>query len=792
MIVKSNRSFIGVIGTALILAYSITSTAVAVDYIKESNGYLSFPADASGYKIPDFSYAGYRRGEVSLPEHGVHYSTKRSLTNPSGDETSRIQQAIQDVSAMPLNEHGYRGAVTLGPGQWNVTSLDISVGGVVLRGSGKSETIIQCTTSGGNVINLGAASSTNSPSDIWQEGRSGQRWNITTSTVNVGDMIFAVETGHELRVGDRIVIDHPCTQAWINAVDGGGVTADAPWTAGLVPIRYYRYVTEVSGNTITIDAPVMYSLNRSISQSFVYKYTATTYQNLGVENLTVDASRETNTLADGPINDCLRFNRVENSWVRNFRGRNYQRSAVYLGESSRMTIENSEANDPHSVVMGSRRYGFNHRGGQLVVYKDCYGRRNRHTFITNGWGMDSGNVYLNCVAEDNYAAVEHGHQKWANGSLFDNCIFRHVGTPESGESFNEFMLWLGNHGDNADGHGWGAVSAVVYGCDVQSPGHAIVAKPPTGMNWVIGSTGDFRSRHSGHGDYPGALNITTSGRMPVSLYTAQLAQRLGVPDVLGIEADYTSVDFGYRPINSNSDFVVTLTNKSSKPVSGSVGESSSQFSVLSGATFTSLPVNGTHQVVARFTPSSAGLHSTTLNVTGDVALEIALSGTAVALQGGLAFSAEQGTLFGAMSKYNGYIATPVKDEGRAVYAVVIPAPGEYKIVTEIDASSGGSNSFLVNFDSSPTDPIHTWDVVQLTSGFESREVTLRGANGTYDVPEFQPATWTLGAGVHYLIVDGRESDTRLKSLALTLIGGSPNPEDAVPAQPTDLRVEENK
>ena len=44
---------------------------------------------------------------------------------------------------------------------------------------------------------------------------------------------------------------------------------------------------------------------------------------------------------------------------------------------------------------------------------------------------------------------------------------------------------------------------------------------------VIASSGEWRSEHSAHGDYPGALNIATSGTLPRSLFEAQLAQRSG-------------------------------------------------------------------------------------------------------------------------------------------------------------------------------------------------------------------------------------------------------------------------
>ncbi len=83
--------------------------------------------------IPDFSYAGYMGGGVALPED----IPVKITIEPSGTENEliRIQNAINQVSAMPLDENGFRGAVLLKAGLYKVNgSLNISASGVVLRG----------------------------------------------------------------------------------------------------------------------------------------------------------------------------------------------------------------------------------------------------------------------------------------------------------------------------------------------------------------------------------------------------------------------------------------------------------------------------------------------------------------------------------------------------------------------------------------------------------------------------------------------------------------------------------
>ena len=72
-------------------------------------------------------------GGVSLPEN---VPVKITL-DPTGSEndSAMIQDAINQVSAMPLDENGFRSAVLLKAGLYKVNgTLTIKAGGVVLRG----------------------------------------------------------------------------------------------------------------------------------------------------------------------------------------------------------------------------------------------------------------------------------------------------------------------------------------------------------------------------------------------------------------------------------------------------------------------------------------------------------------------------------------------------------------------------------------------------------------------------------------------------------------------------------
>jgi hypothetical protein len=63
---------------ASVTAHAWTSSQVQLD----AQGRLSYPADASGNRIPDFSHAGYKGGGVPLP---TNIPIVRTLTHEDAD-----------------------------------------------------------------------------------------------------------------------------------------------------------------------------------------------------------------------------------------------------------------------------------------------------------------------------------------------------------------------------------------------------------------------------------------------------------------------------------------------------------------------------------------------------------------------------------------------------------------------------------------------------------------------------------------------------------------------------------
>jgi|GEM_PF-1572284 len=89
--------------------------------------------------LPDFSYAGYMGGGVALPERAA-IPVKSTLYPSSGDNTGQIQDAIDYVSGLTPDANGFRGAVLLTAGTYELAGgLHIAANGVVVRGEGQGD-----------------------------------------------------------------------------------------------------------------------------------------------------------------------------------------------------------------------------------------------------------------------------------------------------------------------------------------------------------------------------------------------------------------------------------------------------------------------------------------------------------------------------------------------------------------------------------------------------------------------------------------------------------------------------
>lgn len=543
---------------------------------QNADGSLIYNADADGFIVPDFSHAGYMGGGVEIPDVAV----VKTISPINGDNTAHIQAAIDEVGKKQKDANGFRGALMLSAGKYTVSgTLQVKYDGVVIRGVGQGEDANK------NTIIYALKNETKLPqrdvivmgntSRVWGNSQvSGTKTNITDAVVPVGAYTFSVENIGSYVIGDHIIIYHPCTQAWVNAVDKGGVPypdpsaptdGDERWTKDQLPIIYNRYITHIEGNTITVDAPFFYTLDKSLSQSYIYKakWDGTYYQ-LGIENLRIEI--ETNGGEDeAHAWQAIRFKSVENAWARNCTMKSFGQSGIITEACTRSTFENCSAIDPVAKVTGERMYNFNtYVYSQLNLFKDCYASNGRHHYISNGTSSTSGNVFLRCVS-DAVNSVNEGHRQWTQGMLFDNHKEQNLK--------RDFVLGLYNRVAMGTGHGWAAVQSVLWNCNVGTArGRIGLQKPPTSQNYAIGCTAKLITGNPvSASDFPIGYveGQNRKGLQPESLYEAQLAAR---KKTTGTDKVENSTDQPYISYDSDNKIIIVNNYRSATDSVGTLSD----------------------------------------------------------------------------------------------------------------------------------------------------------------------------------------------------------------------------
>ena len=522
----------------------------------DADGRLVYGTTPEGHRLPDFSDAGYRGGEP-LPT----IPTRITVAPVDGDDTARIQTALDYVATLPLDAEEFRGAVELTAGTFDVDgTLRLRASGVVLRGAGMGAdggTVLRRTArrqapvvlAGGN--GFGVVAPVRGAADAA----------ILDAVVPVGARTVRVDRPELFAEGDAVIVHHPATEAWLAAIGGGGTAGDAPWTSDEVPIRFARTVREIDGDRITLDAPVFARLDRALSPSrLVPRSRDGVVERVGVESLRITIE------TDGPeaethAENALVFDGVEYAWARRVAAEHFWHAGVSVQESRYVTVEGCEALDPHSAVTGGRRYNFEAYRAQLVLFRGNRATRARHAYVANGTTTDSGVVFLDNVSED-ALSDSGGHRRWGLGLLYDN----HAETASAGPTSTARRLHLGSRGSYGTGHGWSCANCVAWNARMGAS-LLVVEKPPTAQNFAVGTDG----RVSDRGPFTSATGpwIEGTGRAglePRSLFLGQRADRLGLPGTAAPPGPETPADVLAAPFPNPARGVATVEVAAAGPV----------------------------------------------------------------------------------------------------------------------------------------------------------------------------------------------------------------------------------
>lgn len=452
--------------------------------------------------IPDFSYAGYMGGGISLP---TDISIEATVTPEQGEDARRIQAAINLVETLEPDENGFRGVVLIKAGHYSLENiLVIRESGVVLRGEGQglNGTVLHSNPRvDHNVITiLGAGGTIKDPQSLQT---------ITSDYVAVGSYSFDVEDASGFEVGEKIVMTRTPNQVWIDELGMDQVTLCAGksectgWTPDAYTIDHERVITAISGNTISINIPVVDVIQDEYGGGTISRIQSSRrISRCGVENMRIQSFYDSD-VDESHAWTAVRLSDAENCWVKQVTGQYLAYATVNIEDSNFTTVQDCAFIDPKSLISGGRRYPYAIQDGLGNLFQRCYSENGRHDFTT-GSRVPGPNVFLDGLAE-NVKSDIGPHHRWATGTLFDNL------------RGGSMRIW--NRGNSGTGHGWAGAQTMFWNIASYS-GEFRIDSPHGSMNWGIGCIGTNQTGE-GYWDSWGAHV------QPRSLYIQQLEDRLG-------------------------------------------------------------------------------------------------------------------------------------------------------------------------------------------------------------------------------------------------------------------------
>ena len=497
-------------GISFLLVVLLFSTAFTLEegwqskFVTYSNKHLVYHADEKGNIIPDFSRVGYHQGDKDIPQVKI---VKVVVPSSGSESQTAIQKAIDDLSRLPLNDQGFRGAILLKKGIYLIPgSLRISASGIVLYGEGCGED--------GTVL-IATGTEKRSLLKISGDGKlqqKGEKVKITDSYVPVGTFSFNVANPKLFKAGDPVVLFRPGTDAWINDLKMNAIVerqGTRQWNAKAYDLGFERTITRIDGSAVYLDNPVVMSMEDQYGGGYLYKCSFDgRISETGIENILFKSEFKSDT-DENHSWTAVEFSKAENSWIRNVVARCFAYSCVSIDDDAKMiTVDHCRNLEQKSVITGGRRYSFN-VCGQLNLVKNCEASEGRHDYVT-GAKVCGPNVFYHCSATNTHADIGP-HHRWAVGTLYD-----HIDT--DGE------INVQDRGNWGSGHGWSGATQVLWNCKVKN---ACVQNPwVSAKNYCIGLHGN-----KSQGRLPERLDGEWEGQnmksllQPESLFMAQLSDR---------------------------------------------------------------------------------------------------------------------------------------------------------------------------------------------------------------------------------------------------------------------------
>lgn len=364
--------------------------------------------------LPDFSYAGYDYSESPLPDTSglpVFDVTNYGAVVDDGNYDDVAIQATIDAA-----EAAGGGIVFFPPGRFMVSRdpgleehLTVNGSHILLKGSGSgvggTEIFMDQMQPGYFIFEMRPLNMSEST--------------ITTVVSDASRESFEIEVANasNLSIGQRIILS--ATSVEYAQAYYAPLTIYSAWTRLLTTgfnIRELHIIQSIHGNTVRLREPLHLPIWADVVTINVRSYNMLTH--VGIEDILFkgnwDSYPETFVHHKDTIHDdgwdCIRWDNLENSWIRNCEFSDFNIS-LYMDGCARITVENVlfSGKKGHTSCHTRRGYG--------VLFRDCQDTAGHHHGPGVGyWGCGTvflryqmaGNQAIDCHSGSPYATLHDG------------------------------------------------------------------------------------------------------------------------------------------------------------------------------------------------------------------------------------------------------------------------------------------------------------------------------------------------------------------------------------------------
>lgn len=493
----------------LVLASFVISLQAApvTSTLKGESGERS---DLTG-RLPDFSFAGYHRGEVALPElpQAANVKDFGAIGDGVADDTKAIQSAIDAVT---------RGAVFLPKGRYKITNvIRVTKSGVVLRGAGAQESVLWFPLGldeihpGSGKTSTGEPASPHSFDGAFVTIEGNYRQTPLAKIIAVahrGDRAVKVDHPGSLAMGQSVLVvvhetKDQSLKRFLYSDDPGDISHGKPFDAKIL-VR----ITAVHGDEVVFDRALRFE-TRAEWQPEICAFAPTVTES-GVENLgfVFPAKRYRGHFAENGAN-AIELRNVFSCWIRDVMIRNADLgiNVVACGntiDGVTITADSNRGNFARSATgwFGHHAIQLKHAEDNLVSRFDL-----RTTFVHDlSVEHASGNVFAHGRGDD--LALDH-HKDTPFENLYSDI-----------DCGRGTRVWFSGGGDGLGRHCAGYET--FWNVRAAIP----IALPPAGwgvrtMN-LIGAFAPARDSSKSEGPF---VENVSGNVQPTDLHAAQLAQR---------------------------------------------------------------------------------------------------------------------------------------------------------------------------------------------------------------------------------------------------------------------------